>query len=223
MLRVHNPSGGSWVSAATPFRGATENTSGRAGLVPGPAEGQQDMVLLGSGSFGLLTGSNIYIFDRYNLCGEGVGEVVTLQEWSNAIAGKLQARTIVNYTDQSDAQEVAGDASGGASGLFQKEYVVDTYGLAGESGESVTTATLTAAIADLVQDRTLWVTGDPNAASEEEEETPTEPDNNEEEQNNEVVNPGDENTPEESTPVEEPSETEDDPEESLKDQVLNME
>ena len=211
MLRVHNPSGGSAVTAAQVFRGATDSVSGRSGLVPGPAVGQQDMVLLGSGVFGLMTANSCYVYDRYNICGDGINTLVTLQNWCNAVMSKLQARTVFNFDestvgtgDGNPAQESSGNES-----VFTKEYVVDTYGLAGDPGTTVSVGTLVTALADSAEARTVWK-GNPT----EEEETPNE------QQGESNEEPVVENTSEDSQSSESNPE-ENTEEESLKDQILN--
>lgn len=202
-LRVHNPSGGSYVANSRPFTGATASAAGRAGLVPGPAAGQEDQVLFGSGTFGPINAANVFIVDTVNICGDGVNEVVTLQRLISTIATKLQQRTVFNYSGPS-SDDSGESGSGGEStpDVFQKEYVVDTYGLVGSAGETVSIGQLTSAIADEMQSRTVW-----NRIEEESEES-------EEAGNNEVVN----DPVEESEPEAEPSNEED----SLKDQMLNM-
>lgn len=222
MLRVHNPSGGSAVTAAQVFRGATDSVSGRSGLVPGPAVGQQDMVLLGSGVFGLMTANSCYVYDRYNICGDGINTLVTLQNWCNAVMSKLQARTVFNFDestvgtgDGNPAQESSGNES-----VFTKEYVVDTYGLAGDPGTTVSVGTLVSALADSAEARTVW-RGNPS----EEEETPSEQqgESNEESSGETTSNteePVVENSSEDSQSSESNTE-ENTEEESLKDQILN--
>ena len=221
MLRVHNPSGGSAVTAAQVFRGATDSVSGRSGLVPGPAVGQQDMVLLGSGVFGLMTANSCYVYDRYNICGDGINTLVTLQNWCNAVMSKLQARTVFNFDESTVGTgdgNPAQDSSGNES-VFTKEYVVDTYGLAGDAGTTVSVGTLVSALADNVEARTIWNRGDS------EEETPNEQQGESNEEGGGET-PSNNEEPVVENPSEDPQSGEGDPEEnteeeSLKDQILN--
>lgn len=215
-LRVHNPSGGSYVASARPFAGATSLAAGSAGLVPGPAAGQENQVLYGSGTFGPINASNVYVADTSNICGEGVNEVVTLQRLISTIATKLQQRTIFNYTGPSSGSsgESGDEQEETTPEVFQKEYVVDTYGLVGDTGESVSIGQLTSALADEMHNRTVW-----NYVEDEEAEEPAEAENNNEVTNNNSSEPEQSGDPvEESEPETEPSNEDD----SLKDQMLNM-